>query len=92
MRLQVADHGGAASEEAQTHLALVGFLPSMDSQVVGELPRVGEALTTVATAVPFPTDGRDSGSPILSWAAVGHDTRGQTLHRTRKQLLWKAQA
>ena len=89
MRLQVADHGGTASEEAQAHLALVGFLPGMDAQVVGELPRVGEAFPTVATAVPFPAEGGGgggSGSPVVSRAAVGQDSRGQALHGAREQL------
>lgn len=36
--LQMADHGGAASEEAMTHFALVGFLPGVDAEVVSELP------------------------------------------------------
>lgn len=92
MRLQVADHGGAASEEAQTHLALVGFLPSVDAKVVGELPRVGEALPTVAAAVPFPTDGCGSRSPVLFQTATGQDTGGQSLRRPWKQLLMKAEA
>lgn len=38
VRLQVANHGGAPSEEAQAHFALVWLLPSVDAQVVGELP------------------------------------------------------
>lgn len=37
VRLQVADHGGTASEEAQTHFALIRFLPRVDADVVGEL-------------------------------------------------------
>lgn len=73
VRLQVADHCGAASKETQTHFALVGFLSSVDAQVVGELPRVGEAFTAEATAVPFPTNPYSPRSPILSSTAVGQD-------------------
>lgn len=65
VRLQVADHGGAASEEAQTDFALVGFLSGVDAEVIGELPRVGETFTAVATPVPFPTDARRPDSPVL---------------------------
>lgn len=37
VRLKMADHSGAAAEEAQTHLALVRFLSSVDAEVIGEL-------------------------------------------------------
>lgn len=65
VRLQVADHGGASSEEAQTHLALVGLLPRVDPEVVRELPGVSEALTAVATPVPLPSYARGPGHPFM---------------------------
>lgn len=93
VRLQVADHGGAAPEEAQTHLALVGFLPGVDAEVVGELPRVGEAFPAVATAVPLPADARcrhRSGAALL--AAVGKRPGWEARRRPLKDLLRQAEA
>jgi len=79
VRLQVADHGGAPSEEALADFALVGFLPGVDAEVVGELPRVGEAFTAVATPVPLPTDACCPDSPILPRVPVGQDPSGRAL-------------
>lgn len=78
VRLQVADHSGAASEEAQTHLALVGFLSGVDSEVVGELPRVGEPFAAEAAPVPLPTRP----TAFLPGVPIGENPRG-----TLKELL-----
>lgn len=87
VRLQVADHGGAASEEAQADFALVGFLPGVDAEVIGELPRVGKTLPAVATSVPFPSNARSSDSPVLPRAPVGQDPGGQAVCRPMKKLI-----
>lgn len=92
MRLQVADHGGAPPEEAQTHFTLVGFLPGVDTEVVGELPRVSETFPAVATPVPLPTHPCRSDTAVLTGASVRQDSRGYAVHRPLKKLVRHADA
>lgn len=92
--LQVADHGGAAAEEAQAHLALVRLLPCVDAQVIRELTRVGEALPAETAAVPLPPGGRPPASTVVHpCSAIGHEPRGKVGRRPGlKQLVGKAEA
>ena len=77
MGLQVADHGRAAAEVAEAHLALVGLLPSVDAQVVRKLARVGKALPAVTAAV-----------PLLLWTSTHRTTRA--IIAVREQTAWEA--